>query len=115
MSDERQNLTTFSSVEEQHSKQKDMKTLKASKSQDSASLDLTDVGSTQNENKTIRPQMSFEERYTTIIQENILENTINREAVQRQIQHFFPGTRTLKKTEKINKDPPTKTVETDFE
>ncbi|KAI9583045.1 hypothetical protein GQX74_012262 [Glossina fuscipes] len=113
MSDERRNLTTLSSVE-QHSKQKDIKTLKASKSQDSASFDLTEEGSIQNENKTIRPQMSFEERYTSIIQENIFENTINREAVQRQMQNFFPGTRTLKKTEKINNEPPID-VKTDFE
>lgn len=42
----------------------------------------------------LKHRHSFEERYAAIINQQILENTINREVLQRQVQAFFPFSRT---------------------
>ncbi|KAM7344155.1 uncharacterized protein ACRADG_010984 [Cochliomyia hominivorax] len=42
----------------------------------------------------LKHQHSFEERYATIINQQILKNTINKEVLQRQVQAFFPFSRT---------------------
>lgn len=39
---------------------------------------------------TVKHQRSFEERYADIINQQILENSINKEVLQRQVQAFFP-------------------------
>ncbi|KAI8123829.1 hypothetical protein FF38_13139 [Lucilia cuprina] len=41
----------------------------------------------------LKHQHSFEERYAAIINQQILENTINKEVLQRQVQAFFPFSR----------------------
>ncbi|XP_019893612.2 uncharacterized protein LOC109613349 [Musca domestica] len=42
----------------------------------------------------LKQQRSFEQRYASIINQQILEKTINREVLQRQANAFFPFGRT---------------------
>ena len=85
----------------------------------SMSLSSKDSGATSSRNSNgdekrratvpdiLKPQKSFEARYSHIINQQILETTINREALQRQINAFFPFGR----SESLQKDAIGKTTQ----
>lgn len=52
----------------------------------------------------LRHQRSFEQRYASIINQQILEKTINREVLQRQANAFFPFGRTSSNDSTENKE-----------
>ena len=43
----------------------------------------------------LKHQHSFEQRYAALINKQILENTINKEVLHRQVQAFFPFSRSI--------------------
>lgn len=52
----------------------------------------------------LKHQHSFEQRYAALINKQILENTINKEVLHRQVQAFFPFSRSSsKECQEINK------------
>ncbi|TDG42220.1 hypothetical protein AWZ03_011358 [Drosophila navojoa] len=56
--------------------------------------------SSRNTSNLLHHQHSFEARYSNIIQKQIWENTINKDAIKRQLNDYFPFARTASLTRK---------------
>lgn len=54
--------------------------------------------SSRNAANLLRQQHSFEARYSNIIQKQIWENTINKDAIKRQLNDYFPFARSASLT-----------------
>ncbi|EDW10850.1 uncharacterized protein LOC122757813 [Drosophila mojavensis] len=54
--------------------------------------------SSRNTSNLLRHQHSFEARYSNIIQKQIWENTINKDAIKRQLNDYFPFARSTSLT-----------------